>query len=143
MIYRFFPNTPMNTRILLPMWPRLICRYSTVRPLASPAQSLPALIRRFDAPPARPVITPSDDPVWFLLADVHIHDRTLPRLEKFFGFFHEEFCEQQPSQVLFLGDIFHHRPGTDPAHHRFFTDILERVISAPWSPKVHLLVGNQ
>ncbi|KAF8539207.1 P-loop containing nucleoside triphosphate hydrolase protein [Trichophaea hybrida] len=144
MINRLFPNTRMNSCILPPLRPGLNCRYP-VRLLAPTVRSLSALTRRFVAPPPPPAhlaTVSSDDPVWFLLADVHICDQTLPRLKKFFSFFQREFCEQQPSQVLFLGDVFNSRPGTDPAHHRFLTDILEQVISAPWSPQVHLLVGN-
>jgi hypothetical protein len=83
-------------------------------------------------------------PTWFLLADTHIAEKTLPRLNVFFNkFFFSEFEIYQPSQILFLGDTFHIRGGTDPTHHRFFTDILERILAAPWSPQVHLLVGNQ
>jgi hypothetical protein len=98
--------------------------------------------RRFAS--RRPRGALSDDPTWFLLADIHIAEKTLPRLDLFFNkFFFAEFEAQKPSQVLFLGDTFHIRGGTDPGHHRFFTEILERIIAAQWSPQIHLLVGNQ
>ena len=82
--------------------------------------------------------------MWFLLADAHIGAKTMPRLDTFFSkHFFPEFGTQQPSQVLFLGDTFNIRGATDPAHHRFFTDILLRITAAKWAPRVHLLVGNQ
>ncbi|KAI5850925.1 P-loop containing nucleoside triphosphate hydrolase protein [Tricharina praecox] len=84
-----------------------------------------------------------DDPVWFLLADAHIGVKTMPRLNTFFSkHFFPEFEAQRPSQVLFLGDTFNIRGATDPAHHRFFTDVLFQITTAKWAPLVHLLVGN-
>jgi UDP-2,3-diacylglucosamine pyrophosphatase LpxH len=88
------------------------------------------------APPAR-------EPLWFLLADIHIADRTLPRLQPFFAYFFSEFAARKPSHVVVLGDTFDVRRGTDPMHHRVFTEFLEGVMSAEWAPSVHLLVGNQ
>ena len=65
------------------------------------------------------------------------------RLAPFFEYFFTEFEAAKPAHVMFLGDTFHIRSATDPRDHRLFTDILQRIINAPWSPQVHLLVGNQ
>jgi hypothetical protein len=81
---------------------------------------------------------------WLLLSDLHLHERTIPRLTSFFrNHFFPYFALHKPSQVLILGDIFHHRNGTDQTYHRIFTDWLQELVSAAWKPQVHLLVGNQ
>ncbi|KAI5778063.1 P-loop containing nucleoside triphosphate hydrolase protein [Geopyxis carbonaria] len=89
------------------------------------------------------VTTPTRSQPWFLLADVHFGPKTRTQLDKFFfDYFFSRFEEAQPSHVLFLGDTFNVRAGTDPQDHRVFTEILRRMIDAPWGPQVHLLVGN-
>jgi hypothetical protein len=84
-----------------------------------------------------------NSPLWFLLADIHLSDKTLPHLTPFFDFLLSQFSQHKPTHILFLGDTFNVRRATDPVHHRIFTDLLRTLISAPWDPQVHLLVGNQ
>lgn len=80
--------------------------------------------------------------MWHLLADVHFDIKTLPRLQSFFDFYLKRFEQTRPSHVVFLGDTFNVRTGTDAHLHRVFSDYLRRMLDAPQSPHIHLLVGN-
>ncbi len=80
--------------------------------------------------------------MWHLLADVHFDIKTLPRLQSFFNFYLERFEQTRPHHVIFLGDTFNVRNGTDTHLHRVFSDYLLWMLDAPQSPQIHLLVGN-
>ena len=80
--------------------------------------------------------------MWHLLADVHFDIRTLPRLQSFFNFYLKRLEQTGPQHVVFLGDTFNVRTGTDAHLHRVFSDYLLRMLDAPQSPQIHLLVGN-
>lgn len=80
--------------------------------------------------------------MWHLLADIHFDIRTLPRLQSFFSFYLERFEQTRPKHVIFLGDTFNVRTGTDAHLHRVFSDYLLRMLDAPQSPQIHLLIGN-
>ena len=80
--------------------------------------------------------------MWHLLADIHFDIRTLPRLQSFFNFYFPRFEQTRPKHVIFLGDTFNVRTGTDAHLHRVFSDYLLRMLDAPQSPQIHLLVGN-
>ena len=80
--------------------------------------------------------------MWHLLADIHFDIKTLSRLQSFFNFYLARFEQSRPSHVIFLGDTFNVRTGTDAHLHRVFSDYLRRILDAPQSPQVHLLVGN-
>jgi len=80
--------------------------------------------------------------MWHLLADVHFDMKTLPRLKSFFNFYLERFKQTRPTHVIFLGDTFNVRTGTDAHLHRIFSDYLLRMLDAPQCPQIHLLVGN-
>lgn len=80
--------------------------------------------------------------MWHLLADIHFDIKTLSRLESFFTFYLARFEQTRPNHVIFLGDTFNVRTGTDAHLHRVFSDYLRRILDAPQSPQVHLLVGN-
>ena len=80
--------------------------------------------------------------MWHLLADIHFDIRTLPRLQSFFNFYLQRFEQTRPKHVIFLGDTFNVRTGTDAHLHRVFSDYLLRMLDAPHSPQIHLLIGN-
>jgi hypothetical protein len=80
--------------------------------------------------------------MWHLLADIHFDIKTLPRLQSFFKFYFERFEQTRPKHVIFLGDTFNVRTGTDAHLHRVFSDYLRRMLDASQSPQIHLLVGN-
>ena len=80
--------------------------------------------------------------MWHLLADIHFDIKNLSRLQSFFNFYLARFEQTRPSHVIFLGDTFNVRTGTDAHLHRVFSDYLRRILDAPQSPQVHLLVGN-
>lgn len=80
--------------------------------------------------------------MWHLLADVHFDIKTLPRLQSFFDFYLKRLEQTRPQHILFLGDTFNVRTGTDAHLHRVFSDYLLRMLDAPQSPQIHLLVGN-
>lgn len=64
--------------------------------------------------------------MWHLLADIHFDIRTLPRLQSFFNFYLEGFEQTRPKYVIFLGDTFDFRTGTDAHLHRVFSNYLTR-----------------
>lgn len=80
--------------------------------------------------------------MWHLLADIHFDIKNLARLQSFFNFYLVRFEQTRPNHVIFLGDTFNVRTGTDAHLHRVFSDYLRRILDAPQSPQVHLLVGN-
>lgn len=80
--------------------------------------------------------------MWHLLADIHFDIKNLSRLQSFFNFYLARFEQTRPDHVIFLGDTFNVRTGTDAHLHRVFSDYLRRILDAPQSPQVHLLVGN-
>lgn len=80
--------------------------------------------------------------MWHLLADIHFDIKTLSRLQSFFNFYLARFEQTRPNHVIFLGDTFNVRTGTDAHLHRVFSDYLRRMLDAPQSPQIHLLVGN-
>lgn len=80
--------------------------------------------------------------MWHLLADIHFDLKTLSRLQSFFTFYLARFEQTRPNHVIFLGDTFNVRTGTDAHLHRVFSDYLRQILDAPQSPQVHLLVGN-
>lgn len=80
--------------------------------------------------------------MWHLLADIHFDIKNLSRLQSFFNFYLARFEQTRPNHVIFLGDTFNVRTGTDAHLHRVFSDYLRRILDAPQSPQVHLLVGN-
>jgi hypothetical protein len=80
--------------------------------------------------------------MWHLLADIHFDIKSLPRLQSFFNFYLKRFEQTCPKHVIFLGDTFNVRTGTDAHLHRVFSDYLRQMLDAPQSPQIHLLVGN-
>ena len=80
--------------------------------------------------------------MWHLLAYIHFDIKTLPKLQSFFNSYLKRFEQTRPRHVIFLGDTFNVRNGTDTHLHRVFSDYLLRILDAPQSPQIHILVGN-